>query len=223
MRFTLITTVSPEFREKAERYFFPTWHANAGAAEIVIHPIDGGTWAGNILQRMEIIRKEVLDRQGERILFLDADCIVLRDLAGGFSAKHILSVARWPNINMGVAFFNLALPFFWAPFLDRILEQLRRRVEKRLRRGTNPMEECDQAVWRPYLQTLGTRQIGRLPEWKWNYSEFDLPQWYIELPDLQPLVRVLHIKGHGDWKFAKLVHKVAYAKALWPKELACIK
>jgi hypothetical protein len=223
--FTIITTVSPDFRDRFDTVFRPTWE-NAGAAEIVVHDIDAGSWPGNVRERARHMRGEVLRRvgNGERVLFLDADCIVIRDLSGGFSPDHAISVARWPNPNMGVAFFNLAVDparFTWPGFIMYVVTDIERKVGRRLERDENPMLECDQPVWRHYLQTV-VAKVFRLPEWEYNYSEFDLPVWTRQLPNLRPILKVLHIKGHGDWQFAELDKKVAYAKTLWPEELSCI-
>ncbi len=226
--FTLISTVSPDFEPMAERVFFPTF-GNAGAARVVIHRIDAGSWAGNIGARAEIIQQEILNRyyHKERLLFIDADCMVLRDLSGGFSQYHAVSVARWPSPNMGVLYCNLAVEpgafdasgqTTWPAFMAAVTRDIGRAAKKRRR---DPMLECDQPVWRHYLQVI-VKRLYRLPEWEYNYSEFDLPVWRRQLPNLQPIMKVLHVKGHGDWKLAKLRDKVAYAKTLWPEELACI-
>lgn len=221
MGFTIITTISPEFT-RAERDFFPTWHANSGADSIVVHKIDEGSWHENILKRAELFRDELIARKrnGERVLLLDADCIVLRDLSEGFSDEHPISVARWPQVNMGVAFFNLAIqprPWCWVGFLRNIVKELAAKVAS----GHTPQHECDQAIWRPWLYRIESH-VYKLAEWEWNYNCFDLPQWDRELPKLKEITRVIHIKGHGDWEYAQLDAKLDYARSLWPKELACI-
>jgi hypothetical protein len=222
MGFTIITTVSPDFREAAERVFFPTWRANAGADEIVVHPIDKGQWHKNIAKRADILTGELCERtrHRERVLSLDADCLILNDLSEGFSPEHAISVARWPHVNMGVAFFNLARqpwPFRWR----RWLAGIRMQIHGHVLGGHTKNWECDQVIWRPKLHQIAA-QVYRLAEWEWNYNEFDLPQWKRELPKLRDITRVVHIKGHGDWGYAQLDAKVAYLKELWPKELACI-
>jgi hypothetical protein len=221
MGFTIITTISPEFT-RAERDFFPTWHANSGAESIVVHKIDEGSWHHNILRRAEIFRDELINRKrnGERVLLLDADCIVLGDLSGGFSDDHPISVARWPQVNMGVAFFNLArqpLPWAWAGFLRNIVKDIAAKVAV----GHTPRHECDQVVWRPALHQIES-QVFKLAEWEWNYNNFEIEQWKRELPVLKDITRVLHIKSHASWEYAKLDEKMRFAKTLWPKELACI-
>lgn len=221
MGFTIITTISPEFT-RAERDFFPTWHANSGADSIVVHKIDEGSWHRNILRRAELFRDELIARKRnrERVLLLDADCIVLRNLSEGFSDDHAISVARWPQVNMGVAFFNLAIqprPWPWTGFLRNIVKEIAAKVAG----GHTPQHECDQVIWRPALHQIESHVL-KLAEWEWNYNCFDLPQWERELPKLKEITRVIHIKGHGDWEYAQLDAKLDYARALWPKELACI-
>lgn len=238
--FDLVTTVSPDFRDRFESVFRPTWE-NAGAQSIIVHEIDEGSWPGNIRRRAEVLRDEALSRllrfklkgDGEleslrpenctRWIALDADCIVLRSLDAGFADGHMLSVARWPNVNMGVAFYHMseATTRTWEYLLDRVVANVSRQATRRQTRDPNPMLECDQAVWRPFLHGMEQR-VWKLPEWIWNYSNFDLPQWKYELPDIRNILRVLHIKGHGNWAMAQLDEKVAYAKTLWPEELACI-
>jgi hypothetical protein len=221
MGFTIITTISPEFT-RAERDFFPTWHANSGADSIVVHKIDEGSWPENILKRAEIFRDELIARmrRGENVLLLDADCIVLRDLSGGFSDKHSISVARWPQVNMWVAFFNLARPPVPIPW-KALLRSVAGEIATKVAAGHTASHECDQVVWRPHLHRI-EGYVLRLAEWEWNYNCFDLPQWQRELPKLKEITRVIHIKGHGDWEYAQLDAKLDYARALWPKELACI-
>ncbi len=221
MGFTIITTVSPEFA-RAQRDFIPTWHANSGADSIVVHKIDEDSWHQNILRRAEIFCDELITRirHGERVLLLDADCIVLRDLSEGFSDAHPISVARWPQVNMGVAFFNLSRhpwPTPWKVFLRDIVKEIAAKVAG----GHTPQHECDQVIWRPRLHQM-EGHVYKLAEWEWNYNCFDLPQWERELPTLKEITRVIHIKGHGDWEYAQLDAKLDYARSLWSKELACI-
>jgi len=220
--FTIITTLSPDYA-RAERELLPTWCANSGAAEIVVHRIDEGSWERNIAARATIIRDELLARlpTGERVLSLDIDCLVLRDLSSGFSDRHLVSVARWPSPQMGVVFFNLAVPFEWATWLTEIHDEIQREVKRQVERGRNPMHELDQKIWRPRLFGIRER-VRKLPDYVWNYSDFDLANWRRDLPGLQPLLRVAHLKGHGDFCFARLAEKIAVAKTIWPKELACI-
>lgn len=219
MSFTIISTLSPGFA-RARRDFIPSWEANSGAKEIVIHEIDEGSWVKNIVRRAEIIRDELLlrARAGEKVLALDADCLVLRDLSEGFCDGRIISVARWPNVNLGVVFFNLAVEFKWRRFLCDTVEMIR---EEAAREDRKPTHECDQVVWRPRLHAMESL-IYKLPEWEWNYNNFEFAQWEHELPKIRDLVRVIHIKGHGDWNYAKLDRKLDYARELWPKRLACI-
>jgi len=216
MSFTILTTLSPAFA-RAWRDFMPSWHANSGADEIVIRPIDEGSWQRNIVRRAEILCDELLARvpAGRKVLLLDADCLVLRDLSSGFSDRHIISVARWPNVNLGVLFFNLALPFKWASWLRDTVAQIQQEGAKPHR----PTHELDQKIWRPRLQAMSSN-ILQLAEWEWNYNAFDLPNWQRELPAIRDVVRVLHIKGHGDWEYAELDRKLDFARKLWPEQLA---
>jgi hypothetical protein len=218
MGYTIITTVSPDF-ERARRDFIPTWEANAGADEIVIHEINEGSWVGNIVKRAEILMGELLERlpRGEKVLALDADCIVLRDLSDGFSDDHIISVARWPNVNLGVVMFNLAVEFKWERWLADTLVGIQEEGSK----PRKASHECDQVVWRPRMHAIEDR-INKLAEWEWNYNTFDYGSFHHELPKLVDLCRIVHFKGHGDWEWAECDRKMRLLKQLWPKEMACI-
>ena len=218
MSFTIITTLSPEF-ERAHRDFIPTWYANSGADQIVVHPIDEGSWVGNIVKRAEILNIELIARlpRGEKVLALDADCLVLKNLEAGFLDDHIMSVARWPNVNMGVVFFNLGVKFKWVRWLLDTLAMIKEEAKK----DRKASHECDQVIWRPRLHAHA-QLIYKLPEWEWNYNNFELHQWRHELPAIRDVAKVIHIKGHGDWQYAELDAKLRLAKELWPKELACI-
>ncbi len=218
MGFTIITTVSPDF-ERARRQFIPTWEANAGADDIVVHEIDEGSWVKNIVRRAEIIVAELITRlpRGEKVLALDADCIVTRDLSEGFSDDHRISVARWPNVNLGVVFFNLAVEHKWRVWLADTLREIQEEGAKERK----PTHECDQVVWRPRLHSMGDH-VHKLAEWEWNYNTFDWTNFRHELPALKTLCRIVHFKGHGDWEYAQCDRKMRLMKRLWPEELSCI-
>lgn len=218
MGYTIITTLSPEF-ERARRDFLPTWEANAGADEIVVHEIDEGSWVANIVRRAEIIVAELIKRlpNGEQVLALDADCLVTKDLSSGFSNDHRVSVARWPNVNLGVVFFNLAVAHKWQAWLMDTLHAIQEEGTK-TRKATH---ECDQVVWRPQLHAMGDH-VCKLAEWEWNYNTFDWDSFRHELPKIRDVCRIIHFKGHGDWEFSQCDRKLRLAKRLWPKELACI-
>ena len=151
------------------------------------------------------------------MLLLDADCLVLRELSGGFSDHHAISVARWPDPNMGVAFFNLGIPFPWKPWLTEIASEIHNLPP----RGDSEQKVFDQTVWTPKLRGV-SENVYRLQESIWNYNSTDLNPWRDELPQLKDTVRVLHFKGHGEWEKYQFPERLAFAKALWPDELACM-
>ncbi len=218
MGFTIITTVSPDFAH-LERQFMPTWYANSGATEIVVRHLDDGPWDRNISQRAGILSNELLSRvaREERVLLLDADCLVLRDLSGGFSDRHAISVARWPNPNMGVACFNLGISFPWRTWLPEVA----REIHNLPAREGSAQKVFDQTVWTPKLRGM-SKYVYRLQESIWNYNSTDLDQWRDELPQMRNAVRVLHFKGHGEWQKYQFPERLAAAKALWPDLLACM-
>jgi len=212
MSFAIISTASPEYHSAIER-FVPTWHANSGAEQINVYRLDGRTWADCILQRNEILHEQLSRRIGQRVLCLDIDCLVLRDLSGGFSSDHAFSVARWPHVQMGVLFVNMTREFPWQDWLDETLAEVKRAYLDRDARHVN--RQCDTLAWQPRLHAIH-REVCQLGEWEWNYSCKEVYQWQRDLPPLQSVTRILHLKGHGQWPQEKL----RLAKRLWPAELA---
>jgi hypothetical protein len=215
MSFTILTTISPDYAH-AWTQVMPTWFANSGADEIVVHRTDEGSWTKNTIRRNEILCAEVARRAkfGQRILRLDADCLVLRNLAEGFSDEHPISVARWPQINMGVCYFNTAVAFDWRRWMKETMTLIRQQCSGR----KDSSCECDQIVWRPRLHMLPPELICKLPEWEYNYNNFDMDQWERELPTIRDIVRVIHLKGHGRWA----AEKFSFAKRLFPEQLQCL-
>lgn len=217
MSYVIISTISPDF-ESARDLFVPTWTANSGASEIVIHDIDAGSWAANIVARNQIIHDEVVARSatGQKVLSLDIDCLVIRDLYGGFSADHPISVSRWPEVQMGAAFFNTSIDFPWAKWMGDTMAMVREKCSYRDPRRDN--RQHDQFVWKPRLWAI-EKQVCKLGDWEWNYNFKEWHQWERDLPTLKDITKVLHVKGHGPpWP----MDKIEFAKRLWPKELACI-
>ncbi len=216
MGFTIITTISPDFAD-AWRWFLPAWYANSGADEIVVHRIDEPSWAKNVMRGSEILADEIGRRAArrEKVLALDADCLVLRDLSGGFSDTHHISVARWPSPNMGVAFFNTAMPLDWVAWMGAGVDELRRALVA----SDDPEAgySFDQPIWHRRLKQPGI-QVCRLDEHEWNYNRTELDQWKKDLPTLRGTVRVVHFKHHGQWAQDKL----DYLASLFPKETSCI-
>lgn len=217
MSFTIISTYSPEFA-RALDVFVPTWYANSRAERIVIHRIEEqGSWAANIIRRNQIIHDEVVKRAAnrERVLSLDIDILVLKDLSAGFCDEHPFSVAGWPDVNMGVFFLNTAVPFPWRQWMDETLARVLRECPQRDPQHVN--RRCDTEVWRPRLHQA-FRHVCKLGVWEWNYHCREMHQWERDLPALRDVVRLIHLKGHGDWPAEKL----DFAKRLWPKELSCL-
>jgi hypothetical protein len=217
MSFTIISTISPDFASALD-VFVPTWHANSGASEIAIHTIDQGSWSANIVERNQIIHDEVVGRsaRGEKVLSLDIDCLVLRDLSGGFSPDHPFSVSRWPEVQMGAAFFNTSIDFPWKEWMDATMAMVRERCT--YRDTTRDNRQHDQFVWKPRLWAVPDK-VCKLGDWEWNYNFKEIHQWERDLPLLRDITKVLHLKGHGPpWP----MDKIEFAKRLWPEELSCI-
>ena len=205
MSFTIVTTLSPDYADAME-LFIPSWFRNSGADEIVIHRIDEESWAKNIVRRTEVWVEEVLARQGAKLLFLDADCMVLGDLRDGFVHCPI-SVARWPRPNMGVVFVNTRSR------VTNVGEWMRdtcAEIVAELESSTDPESgySFDQIVWHRRLAWLG---VGKLDENIWNYNRIGIDQWKKDLPAIKDDVKILHFKHHGKWP----MDCVTYAKELF--------
>lgn len=204
--FTIITALSPDYA-KAMEYFIPSWFANSGADEIVIHRIDEGSWAKNAVRRGEIVLREVRGRSGSRVLMLDADCMVLGNLSGGFTDQP-LAMARWPRPNIGVTFINLATDFPVCDWLAEVVDA----TKQSLGVDTEPESGycIDQRAWHLKLAEI-EEHVTKLDENVWNYNRLGLGQWRKDLPAIKDDVKILHFKYHGKWP----VDCIDYAKELF--------
>lgn len=206
MSFTIITTLSPSYAAAMD-LFIPSWFRNSGADEIVIHQIDEGSWAKNILKRNELWIEEVMARGG-KLLFLDADCMVVSDLWEGFRGKTF-SLARWPVPNMGAVFLDLqAAPGWLLEWMAGVCDE----ISDELAISDDPESGYgfDQTVWHRQLAGIA-EHVHQLDETIWNYNRIGIDQWRKDLPAIKNEVKILHFKHHGAWP----MDCVNYAKELF--------
>ena len=218
MSFTIITACTPNYADVL-RYCMPSWIKHSGAERIIVTRIEGGSpeyeraeWYRSVAMRCEAMRDAVLDAmaRGERVLAMDIDCVVLKNLGGGFSPDHAFSAARWPDINMGVLFMNTAVAFEFEPFLNEMAARVRDRCG---RLAANPGEKWrpgDQDIWREMLKRE-ERHVCKLDWREWNFC--DHPQfWDVEMKKYKDVIRVAHLKGRLGMRPAPLAALDKYFK-----------
>ncbi len=188
MSFTILTAISPDYADTLQR-FIPTWACNSGAAGIDIRMLTGTTWHDNITQRTRHIRDAVTEaaRHRRKVVWLDADIYVVRSLAGGFRDGFPLSIARWPNINAGVIYFNTEVAVDWARLLGDVYSEI----------SDRPHGSSDQAIWHKHL-CKGEQMVNKLDGEEWNYTGL-WEDWRSDLLRIKDTVRALHTRGNGQW------------------------
>ena len=124
-KFSMSAVASERYRGLAD-LCVPTWTRNAGAEAVNIDYHEDVGWHKSLVQRAKFWRRRTLEAVAARrpVVLMDVDCVVLSPIAGGFSDSHPISVARWPNINIGVLFINTLVPFPFADFFDEFVDRL---------------------------------------------------------------------------------------------------
>jgi len=194
MSFRILTTMTSDYIE-AIRLFVPSWFANSGASSIRIDRLPDGEWGDVLAARLQWMRHVVLTEPPQRTLLLDADCVVVRDLAAGFSPVHPISVTRWGNVNAGVMFFDRTQPFEWGLFFERILM----RYSQHRKQGHRLAEQM------AINETLVSFEpfVHKLDRDEWNYTR-PPERWAEDLAAMRDTMRVIHVKGSGNWSPDKL-------------------
>ncbi len=216
MSFDIITTVSPNLASGIP-LFLPSWFRNSGAKHILVRSTDSESWYENIIHRNKHIQERV--KAGRRIVSLDLDCFVVKNLARGFDGIHPISVARWPGANMGVAFFDgqLRCPIvdwdaFFKPLMNAIT--MRCRNPKHWDRPGQKGRFGDQPPWQEALQAV-ERDVGKLDMNVWNFCH-QPEDWEAALRTHHQSVRVIHIKGRGAWHLDRYQNKINLVRELFP-------
>jgi hypothetical protein len=208
-RFRIVTCIPAPYAAAARR-FLPSWLRNAGAAEIRIGTLPACDHRAYQLQRWPWLTAQVQAgvADGVRVLWLDSDCFVLRELGPGFAPHRPIGVARWPRINAGVLFFNTDVAFDFAGWCAAT----GRDIETMLR---DPAA-CDQWALEHALLRIPD-QIHRLDWREWNYCDGD--DWPRELRAVQDTVRIIHVKGLGDWDGPFAAARIAAVHAVCGERL----
>jgi len=205
MSFTIIAACTPNYSEMA-RLCVPSWVRNSGASKIIIERIEGTegprhtSWYDNVSRRCEAMCRNVVTalQAGERVLALDMDCIVLQDLSDGFNNGFPISIARWPDVNMGVMFFNPLVDFQFGHLLRRVTNDIK--VNCDLFRGTlRPAGGCwlaDQEIWQKTLAAMED-QVYKLDAAVWNFCPH-LKDWETQWRKHKDTVKIVHLKGQGQ-------------------------
>ena len=200
MTFIISTTASAGYRSVLD-YCLPSWYKNSGASRIDIHLHDnrrgfGLTWQylDNIITRCERMRDAVHDANGRKLLLMDCDCLVLRNLAEGFSNSRPISVAHWPEINMGVLFFNMELNWPFDEFIDEFVDKATRRCRMLMQVSPRKVKQhsTDQVIMIELLLARETA-VHKLDGKIWNYR-YSVRTTKTELDKYKAEMRVLHLR-----------------------------
>jgi len=198
--FDIVTTVSEDFVSGLD-LFVPSWARYSGADSIRIHLARTSNWYEGIIERNVNLYKELLEASitGRRVLSLDLDVFVLENLEGGFDGDHPIAVARWPEPNMGVAFFDTSIEFDWSRFFDPLIEKITERCRNPKVWGTNGRKGRlgDSPCWFEALRSVAP-MIRKLDPNVWNFCSAPQDTERL-LTKHREKVKVLHLKGRGNW------------------------
>jgi len=174
MSFTICSWCSRNYYPALD-FCLPSWYQNSGASRITLHLYDScegkdanDTWFLNAVHRCKLMRDAVREAAGTKLLLLDADCIVMKELSAGFSETKPIGVARWPRINMGVLFLNMTLDWPFVEFFDKFVERLMAECDRLKKRGGKWSDPPDQAVLHEMLHER-EGDIEKLDAAAWNY------------------------------------------------------
>ena len=181
---------------------FPGWLRNSGANQIIVNTLPETPsdylyrqrWHTNTMRRCQAMQEIVLDytSKGKRIVAMDADCIILKNLSGGFHPTLPISVAHWPDFNMGVMFFNGQVDFDFPKLFSKVTPRI---VATNTSLVTRPEQDwliADEFIWREELKRYG-KFVHKLNWFEWNYCG-PPEDWPSVLPTIKDTVRVLHPK-----------------------------
>jgi len=175
MAFRIATSVSRCYSGIAAACM-PSWFANAGADEIQVDHYTGtesgervDIWLDNLMTRCRNMQDQVRQavRNRNHLLLLDADCVVLKPLRGGFADDKPFSVAFWPSFNMGAVWLNCSLDWPFVEFYDELVGRaLDRCRELKQKRDLNAAGDQD-IMW----EMLWAREecVHKLDHWEWNF------------------------------------------------------
>ncbi len=201
MGFTIGTALSFGYRPVLD-FCLPSWVRNSGADRIEIKMYSepeaehfSQRYLKNLITRCELFRGFIRDAiaRKTKLLLLDADCLVLQDVSGGFSPTKPFALTRWPNINMGVMFLNTELPWPFVEFFDTFIERATKRCEHAAERGPNAfLSDNDQPVMIDMLSKHDS-DVEKLPAKTWNFTYSD-PWTKERLAKYRDTIKILHLR-----------------------------
>jgi len=203
--FTILAACTPNYAEIL-RYTLPSWFKNSGADKILVERLEMAAgpretaWYDNVAARCHAMTRNILaafDR-GERVLALDVDCVVLKSLESGFSPDHPISIARWPNVNMGVMFWQPYFDFPYRGWLEAVADRVSRNcdIARGKLRKAGGCFLADQSVWEDELKKM-EEHVHKLDEMVWNFCP--LPEtWIRDFLEHKDAIRIVHMKGQGQ-------------------------
>ena len=193
--FDIVSTYTPDYAGQAGT-FLPSWLRNSGATDVRLIALPaGGSWGHVMTVRTRALADAVLEAAGQRrrVAALDLDVFVLRPLAPAFDGIHPLAIARWPQVNAGVQFFDTTIDFPWLRWFAFLAQCFGEMIDKP--QGTGNLE---QDIWaRAYRHHEA--QVNKLAEEEWNLT-VPTSQWEPALRKYRDTLRIAHVKGRGDPK-----------------------
>lgn len=206
MSFTILAAATPNYAEML-RYTLPSWFKNSGADKILVERLEMAegsretAWYDNVAARCWAMTRNIMDAfdRGERVITLDVDCVVLGNLEDGFSDDHPISIARWPNVNMGVMFWTGSSKL---PYCYDWLVAVAARVEKNCKIARGKLRKAggcflaDQSVWEDELHKV-EQHVHKLDANVWNFCP--LPEkWERDFLEHKDRIKIVHLKGQGQ-------------------------
>ncbi len=199
MSFTIFTTVSNSYQEVAD-FCLPSWFKHSGADQIDVRYYRGSQadtlcsrWFDNLMERCRAMQDAVRQavRHRRKLLLMDADCLVLKDLAAGFSDNKPFSVTRWRNINMGVMFLNTSLKWPFVAFFDEFVCKALVRCQ-RMKAERNFTDAGDQDImWKMLWERED--DVAKLDYKQWNFT-YSHRTSDCDLRKHKDRVRILHMR-----------------------------
>ncbi len=194
MSFTISTTISSDYHFVLDRCL-PSWYRVSGASRIDVHLYQTSAdtryrWIMNLVHRCERMQQAVHESAGRKLLLMDADCMVLKELSSGFSDTKPISVARWPNINLGVLFLNMTLDWPFREFFDEFVRKATEYCN-----ANKGSQGADQSVMIGMLQGIES-DVEKLDGGVWNFRYRDGTK-RAEFRSVIKDLKILHLIGRG--------------------------
>ena len=215
MCFDIVSTISADYIHGVP-LFVPSWFRNSGASQVRIYIGQAKTFYESIIERNANLMDAVLNANGVPILALDLDCFIVKSVAGGFDGKHPIAVARWPAVNMGVVFFDTRIKFDWKGFFVPLVERITSRCRDPRTWGNKDMKGRfgDQYDWMDSLK-MAEEHVRKLDMNEWNFCH-QPEDWEVAMNLHHKSIRIVHIKGRGDWHLERYQKKLRLTRDTFP-------